>query len=145
VNWHYYKRVKVKVRSKGSEFDSSSVADLAFLLLIFFIVTSSFLLPQGIIFTLPTLNSKAIQVDVSNLVEVYPQPKGFRYNDAVLTKKALYQQVSKRLAEHKKKFKKKELIATIHMSGEVPYKKLIEAISVIKEAGIKKVSLKEDK
>lgn len=122
---------------KESSFDSSSIADLAFLLLIFFIVTSSFILPQGLNMTLPSKSSKAIKVNPNKLIEIYPRKKDYFSQGKVLSKIELKELFKKRMEEQK------EIIAKIHMPNQLPYKRLVDTINIAKSVGIKKISLKE--
>ena len=61
---------------EAKPFDSSAIADLAFLLLIFFIVTSSFILRQGLFFSLPSRSSGSVRLDDKKIVEVVPGNDG---------------------------------------------------------------------
>ena len=76
-----------EIRRKGfndKPFESSSVGDLAFLLLIFFIVTSSFILRQGIFFSLPSKKASTIRLEQEQIIEVYPKNEGVLYNGKLI-------------------------------------------------------------
>ena len=117
-------------------FDSSSVGDLAFLLLIFFIVTSSFILRQGIFFSLPFKNAGSVRMEAKQIIEVYPKNNGFQYNNDFLDRNRFKEAV----IEHKKKYPGSVLI--IYMAPDVKYDRLVDTLSVAKETGALRVSLK---
>lgn len=117
-------------------FESSSIGDLAFLLLIYFIVTSSFILRQGIFFSLPAMNSGSIKLMENQIVEVYPKNDGFLYGENRINRK----QFSRILKKHRVQDKDKVLI--IKMGADIEYDRLVDTLSVAKESGMNRVSLK---
>ncbi len=127
---------KVKRSSSVINSDTSSMGDVAFLLLIFFIVTTSFILRQGIFMTLPSKSEGPQQVEDNLLMKIYPQNSGYMYNQQKISKEDLVKQMKIRLAE------KKDLIVLIFMAEEVPYSRLIDTLSIVKENGIQRVSVK---
>ena len=61
----------MKRRSKASaEFSMSSMTDIIFLLLIFFMLTSSLVAPNALNLKLPTTNKQAKQVDPEDIPEI---------------------------------------------------------------------------
>jgi biopolymer transport protein ExbD len=58
---YFYQKDKKFKEIKEHTADTSSIGDMAFLLLVFFIVTGSFMLRQGVFFSLPS-NSSTNQV-----------------------------------------------------------------------------------
>ena len=124
------KRKKEEIAAK--EFDAASVGDVAFLLLIFFVVTGSFLLRQGVTFTLPS--DKSVQVD--HVVEVNPENKGFYYAGSLVTRERLKKMLGKRLETQK------DLVVIIQMKNDIKYDRLVDALSIASELKIRRVSLK---
>ena len=118
-------------------FDSSAIADMAFLLLIFFIVTSSFILRQGIFLTLPSKIAGAVSMKPEQVLEVVPENKGFVVDGTPMDRAAF----KKRVAEHNKNQPKGVLL--VRMKGDVKYDRLVDALSVARETGLKRISLKE--
>jgi len=133
----YHHKKKNRRQNLIAGFDSSAMADLAFLLLIFFIVTSSFILRQGIFFSLPSKTAGAMPVSSRDLINLYPQNKGYYLEKNKLNR----QNLLGKLAEIKQKNSNPILI--IHMRPEVKYSRLVDALSVAKEIGLKKISLKD--
>ena len=121
---------------KSKPFDSSSIGDLAFLLLIFFIVTSSFILRQGIFLSLPSKSSGAIKLQEDQLFEVYPENEGFVHEGKLLDRGSL-----KTLLSGQRE-KQPDSVFVVYMKPEVQYDRLIDALSVASEVGMNRVSLK---
>ncbi|MCP4133921.1 MAG: biopolymer transporter ExbD [bacterium] len=133
----FYRKRKAEARERNDhEFDSSSVGDLAFLLLIFFIVTSSFILRQGIFFSLPSKSAGARKVEASDLVNLYPEEADFTIEDAFFTRKEVIEKLKK------EKDVNKEVTVVIHMYSRLKYERLVDSMSVVKESGVRNVSLK---
>ncbi|MDY6967642.1 MAG: biopolymer transporter ExbD [Spirochaetota bacterium] len=131
------RRQRQKRIQEERQFDSSSVGDLAFLLLIFFIVTSSFILRQGIFFSLPSKNASSVRMEAKQILEVYPKNNGFIYNKDLLDRYRFKEAV----IEHKKKYPNSVLI--IYMDTDVKYDRLVDTLSIAKETGTSRVSLKK--
>ncbi|MFH1380055.1 MAG: biopolymer transporter ExbD [bacterium] len=117
-------------------FESSAIGDLAFLLLIYFIVTASFLLRQGIFFSLPSKTAGSVRVDEKQVIDVYPENTGFRFDDRLLSRSDF----KKVVADHKEKDLKSILM--IHMKPDVVYDRLVDCLSIARETGLERVSLK---
>jgi len=118
-------------------FDSSSIADMAFLLLIFFIVTSSFILRQGIFLTLPSKTAGAVMMKPDQVLEVVPENSGFIVDGRPMDRDAF----KKRVTEHKEAQPKGVLI--VRMKESVKYERLVDTLSVARETGLKRISLKD--
>ena len=126
-----------KERMGESSFDSSAIGDMAFLLLIFFIVTSSFLLRQGIFLSLPSQSSRSVAMKQAEVIEVVPRDRGFLVQGKVQTRT----QYGELLAKHKEAYPKGALI--IRMPEELPYHRLVDTLSVAREQGMTRISLKD--
>ncbi|HOO73114.1 MAG TPA: biopolymer transporter ExbD [Spirochaetota bacterium] len=127
------------VRQKELEakhFDSTSIADLAFLLLIFFIVTSSFIIRQGLFFSLPSRSSGTVRVDENRIAEVFPRENGFLYEEKIMQRGEFKSSLKKQ------RLKEPETILLIRMAPEIRYDRLVDAMSVARELGIERISLK---
>lgn len=127
---------KTKESSVLSTSDTSAMGDVAFLLLIFFIVTTSFILRQGIFFTLPSKNEGAQKIEENMLMKLYPEEQGFLYEGKKIGRDELEEQLKMRLAQQK------DLIVLIYMKEDVPYRRLVETLSAVKEEGVRRVSVK---
>lgn len=130
-----------KSRKGGMEFtlfESFSIGDLAFLLLIFFIVTSSFILREGIFFSLPAKSGRALRVDAKQIVDVYPENSGFRIDDRLLARG----EALEIMKSHRERVDDAVLI--IHMRDGITYDRFIDTLSLAKETGISRVSIREN-
>lgn len=135
--YHYYNKKKKRKRERSEyEFDSSSVGDLAFLLLIFFIVTSSFILRQGIFMSLPSKTAGSKKVTEDQMINIYPTNKSFMIDGQEISRDDLIKRLIKEITNNK------EIITVINMMEDVKYDRLVDALSVSKESGIKEISLK---
>ncbi len=115
----------------------SSMADVSFLLLIFFIVVSSFVIPQGLSIDLPPKDSSnTVVVDEKDILEVYPKKKGFTINNKRYNSDT-FDKVAKNAKQNSTK-----LICIIYMKKKLPYKRLIDTLNILKKNQIKKISLK---
>ena len=136
----YIRRRSTKEKKRMKEdfqFESTSIGDMAFLLLIFFIVTGSFVLRQGIFFNLPSKTASAVRVDEKNIVDVFPDNKGFIYGGEILNRENFKSKLQSQIQSNDK------TIVVINMDKKVKYDRLIDTISVAKEIGVKEVSLKD--
>jgi len=119
-------------------FESFSIGDLAFLLLIFFIVTSSFILREGIFFSLPSNSGSAVRVDSKQILDVYPENSGFRIDDKLMGRDEALEVFS----AHKKNVD--DAVVIIHMKDGIIYDRFIDTLSLAKETGIGRVSIREN-
>jgi len=117
-------------------FESSSVGDLAFLLLIYFIVTSSFILRQGIFFSLPSQKAGSIKLNENQIVEIYPRENGFIYEGSLINRRRFSRIMEKQMSADKEK------VLIIKMSKDVRYDRLVDTLSVARETGARRVSVK---
>lgn len=116
--------------------EMSSLADVAFLLLIFFIVTSSFALNEGIFFKLPSPAAGISKVDKEKLVEVTPEESGFSVDGEVLDEGELRELLKERREADP------EVIAVIYMKPQIRYERLVDTLSLIKVSRLERVSVK---
>jgi biopolymer transport protein ExbD len=132
------RRKSKRGRMEFSLFESFSIGDLAFLLLIFFIVTSSFILREGIFFSLPSNSGSAVRVDSKQILDVYPENVGFRIDDRLMTRG----EALEAFAAHKKSVD--DAVVIIHMKEGVIYDRFVDTLSLAKETGIGRVSIREN-
>jgi biopolymer transport protein ExbD len=123
---------------EGKPFDSSSIADLAFLLLIFFIVTSSFILRQGLFISYPSRNAGAVSKPADQVFELYPDNEGFLVEGARLDRA----ETAALLVKHRE-LHGADGAVNIIMNGDVRYERLVDAVSLVKEeTGITAVGIR---
>lgn len=131
-------RVRREKRLSSGFFDTTSIGDISFLLFIFFIVTSSFILREGIFLSLPSARSSAVRLAPEQVLEMKPEDEGFRVGTHLLSREAF--------AAELRRFKDSgpDRVLVIRMSLRVKYDRLVDALSVAKETGMRKVSLQNE-
>lgn len=120
-----------------SEISMASMSDIAFLLIIFFMVSSAFIMKDGLHLTLPDKNKKPVVVSPKDVVTIILSKNGrITYNEKNIEKPDL----EKKLVEDRKKMESLFVLLKIHKS--ITYEKAIDLIDSVKFAGIKKLSIK---
>jgi biopolymer transport protein ExbD len=137
VYWFIRKRRESGRDRTLQNVEAISIADMAFLLLIFFIVTGSFILRQGVFFSLPSGTAGAVKVDSKELVDLYPLNEGFRLQGTAVSREVVYSALTDLKKENP------DIIMVIRIAPEIRYERLVDALSLAKETGIKRVSLKD--
>jgi len=138
MNPFFAKKKRVRTTIANGEMETSAIGDMAFLLLIFFIVTSSFMMKQGIFLSLPSTDGGAVKVSESELFEITPLVQGYMYKDKQITEK----QALAYLEEQKQKVE--EVIFVIYMNQNIRYERLIDTLSIARKTEIKKISIKDE-
>lgn len=134
--WFSHKNKPQQKQSRLIEFDTTPIADLSFNLLIFFIVTASFIIRQGVFLSLPSLSAGTVKVEPSQVIEIYPRDNGFIADGKALDRKALLQYLTVR------KSQTKEAVSIIYMKPNIKYERLVDTLSAIRESGLSRISLK---
>jgi len=131
--------MKFEISNKPlSSFNFSSLTDIVLLLLIFFLLTSQFVVHTGVKVQLPgsNTNTKSIQSEFS--VTITKSGEIF-----VNTKKVDAQLLTNELKNLKEKLKKNNLI--IRADKDVAIEKLIQVIDAAKSGGITKFIIETEK
>jgi len=131
------KKANLKRRNKSSaEIPTSSMADIAFLLIVFFLVTTTMNQDKGIGMQLPPAGeSKKIQK--KNICNIWVNAEGrilINLEDEVPINQ-LRQNVERRLAENE------NLIVSLKADDETPYNTFIQVLDQIKLSGAERISL----
>lgn len=129
--------LKEKRKKDTGEIPTSSMADIAFLLLIFFLVTTTINTDKGIGMILPKWGDQ-LDVPKENIVNVLINPAGEVMIAEDPTPIPLIQDnIRKRLAANE------NLIISIKPSRDTEYSVVITVLDQIKLSGAKKISLAE--
>ena len=125
-------------RSKAtSEISAASMSDIAFLLLIFFLVTTIFAVEMGIPLVLPGKQSKDVKVKRDNILEIKAHANGsITIANNPVTLDEVKPIVEDKLAENKK------LIVVIVTHPDSEYGLMIDILDEIKLANARVISLK---
>jgi len=130
-----FKKVRL---DEEAEIPTASMADIAFLLIIFFMTTTNFAREKGLKFVLPEKRDQPQEVKIKseNLLKISINDKGELFlNDEEARWENLEREVKFRLE------KNPNLIILIRTHRDAPYEYMIRAFDAVKAAGGKKVGL----
>ena len=129
-------------KSKVSdEIPSSSMADIAFLLLIFFLVTTVFQKDKGLPIVLPE-QSEEVAINQKNILFLLIQPNG-----VVEVKRGESQQIQQvRPADidglwRQESTQNPNLIAAVKTHPDAPYRFMVDVLDALQTAGADRISL----
>lgn len=129
-------------KSKVSdEIPSSSMADIAFLLLIFFLVTTTFPKDKGLAMLLPESESE-VEVSQRNILHIIITPSG-----AVNIRRGESQQEQTVRPEDVESIWRQDvaendnLIAAVKTDPNAPYRFMIDVLDALQSAGAERISL----
>lgn len=131
---------KKKTKVSG-EVPMASTADIAFLLLIFFLVTTVFPKDKGLAIVLPE-QSEEVQVSQKNILHLVIQPTG-----VVDVKRGESQQVQQMRAQEIEGLWRQEvaanpnLIAAVKTHPDAPYKFMVDVLDALHSANAERISL----
>ncbi|MFQ6677760.1 MAG: ExbD/TolR family protein [Fidelibacterota bacterium] len=129
--------MKNKRRFKGGEIPTSSMADIAFLLLIFFLVTTTIDMDKGLGIVLPA-EGEEIEIKKDNILNCLINSKG----DVLLGRDPvrisdISKEIRRRIAENDK------LIISVKAHEKTKYSDYISVIDQLKMANAKRISIAE--
>jgi biopolymer transport protein ExbD len=131
------KKIKNKFRQGAGEFQAASMSDIAFLLLVFFIVTTIFALEEGIPLVLPARQSQVAKVKQKNIMEIKAYPDGSVVVDGDNVGLAgVRPLVERELTANDK------LIVVIVTHPDSEYGLMVDLLDEIKLANCRRISLK---
>ncbi len=125
----------------SDEIPTSSMADIAFLLLIFFLVTTVFPKDKGLAIVLPE-ESEQVQVSQKNILHLIVQPNGM-----VEVKRGESQQIQTLRAQEIEGVWRQEvaantnLIAAVKTHPDAPYRFMIAVLDALHSANAERISL----
>jgi len=120
---------------KGAEIPTASMADIAFLLLIFFMVTTVFANEVGLQIMLPEKGAE-VKVKSENIQRIYVEEKGeVRINGEAVNQDELVDEVKRILAENPK------AIFSIKTHPDAQYQYMVKALDKLRLANAERYSL----
>ena len=126
-----------KRKRTSSEVNGSAMSDIAFLLLIFFLVTTIFAVEQGIPLALPGQQSTSVKMNRKNLLIIKAFPKGsITLDKKPITLLEIKGEVESRTAENSK------LVVVIETHPDTDYGLMIDILDELKLASARTISLK---
>ncbi len=126
------KRIRVR-----ATIPTATMADIAFLLIVFFLVTTSFSEDKGLGLTLPPYGS-ATRVPSRNITRVWINAIGEIMHDQEIVSLDLMQQRIAKMTENNP-----DIIVSIKTDPETRYEYFVDVVDAIKEAGNDKISIAE--
>ncbi len=129
---------KLKAKSRPTtEISAASMSDIAFLLLIFFLVTTIFALEMGIPLVLPGKQSTSVKVKRKNILEVKAYPNGaVTVGDRQVPLSQVRPMVERELAANPK------LIVVIKTHPDAEYGLMVDILDELKLARCTRIALK---
>ncbi|HUP00547.1 MAG TPA: biopolymer transporter ExbD [Gemmatimonadota bacterium] len=135
----------LKRKSRVSdEIPTASMADIAFLLLIFFLVTTVFAEDRGLSLVLPERQTEEVEINPKNIITFYVVGQGvvqLRRGDSPDKQTLNYEQVEsivrQELAGNPR------LIVSVKTSPEANYVDMVNVLDEVKLAGATRISLQE--
>ncbi len=129
-------RIKRNIRATA-EITLSSMSDIAFLLIIFFLVTSIFLMKDGLHVSMPDKNKPPVFISADKILIIEFRKDGSLY---LKDKKFCMAEIKTEL-EDWNRGKTGEAIL-LKISGELPYEKAVTLIDAVKASGETKFSVR---
>ena len=124
-----------KRRFKGSEIPTSSMADIAFLLLVFFLVTTTISMDKGISLVLPSEGNE-LEVNRKNIVNILMNESGKVLLDDKPTRvEAIHGIVERKIAGNP------SLIFSVQTHPRTKYQDYLRVLDQLKEAKATKISI----
>ena len=133
--------LKNKKSKVSDEVPSASMADIAFLLLIFFLVTTTFPKDKGLAIVLPE-QAEEIEVSQKNILHIIIQANGIV--DLKRGESPQIQQVRPNDLEgiwRQEVAENANLIAAVKTHPDAPYKFMVDVLDALHTAGAERVSL----
>lgn len=117
-----------------AEIPTASMADIAFLLIIFFMTSTVFMRDKGLKLVLPEKTDQIVKIGGERVIRVSINDVGdiFLEEEQVSTLE-LKEKLTKRIENYKAKHEGKDPIIVIRTNVEAQYEKMIEVFDVIKQ------------
>ena len=117
------------------EINSSSMADIAFLLLVFFLVTTTISMDKGISLVLPAEGNE-LEVNKKNIIEILVNQSGkVLMDDSPVLIKNIQNKAKQLMASNPK------LIFSVQTTNETKYNSYVKVLDQLKLAGASKISI----
>jgi len=130
--------LKIRRSAKAtSDITIASMSDIAFLLIIFFLVTSVFIIKEGMHLVMPDRDREPVTVSSADVITITMTADSRIIADGKkIGKDALAELIR---SSHEKY---PETYVLLKISGDVSYELAVELIDLAKTAGMKKLSIK---
>ncbi|UCH62557.1 MAG: biopolymer transporter ExbD [Fidelibacterota bacterium] len=124
-------------RSKLKEIPSASMADIAFLLLVFFLVTTTISMDKGIGQVLPAIGEE-LEVNPKNITKVLVNATGqVLHDEELVSLSQLRTKIKNMLAQNDK------LIVSVKTHPQTKHQVYVDVLDQLKQAGATRISIAE--
>jgi len=131
--------MKIEREKEEPEIPTASMADIAFLLIVFFMITSVFSVTRGLEFQLPKQDTDPSEADPEEAVHINIRPVGdscaFIVDDEQMNLEDIAIYLQPKLARNPNKF------VIIDPEPEAPYSCMVDAFDELKQADVKNISI----
>ena len=122
-------------RTEQQEINSSSMSDIAFLLLVFFLVTTTISLDKGISLILPA-DGNELEVNRKNIISIVINDKGkVLMDDQIIKVKSIKSKAEKKIAGNP------NIIFSVTTNKNTKYRDYILVLDQLKQANATKISI----
>ena len=122
-------------RAEQQEINSSSMSDIAFLLLVFFLVTTTISLDKGISLILPA-DGNELEVNRKNIISIVINDKGkVLMDDQIIKVKSIKSKAEKKIAGNP------NIIFSVTTNKNTKYRDYILVLDQLKQANATKISI----
>ncbi len=127
-----------KKNKEDVEIPSSSLADIAFLLLIFFLVATTIDVDKGLDLVLPPMDTEEVKINPKNIANLLINDEGnVLLDNKPVEIRDISEVIRKKLQENDK------LIVSLKTTRGTKYKIYIEVLDQLKRAGATRISIAE--
>lgn len=133
-----------KKKERSFDIPTSSMADIAFLLLIFFLVTTTMDMDKGIPMVLPERGGE-VKINPQNIAKILiNETGGVLFDDNIVSDSELQELIEAKIKERGfDSDGKPKLIVSIKTDRNTEYDRYITVLDIVKEAGATKISIAE--
>jgi biopolymer transport protein ExbD len=121
--------------AQEAEIPTASMADIAFLLIIFFMTSTVFMRDKGLKLVLPEKTDQIVKIGGERVIRVSINDVGEIYleEENITSLSDLKEKLANRILDYKAKHEGKDPLIVIRTNVEAPYEKMIEVFDVIKQ------------
>jgi biopolymer transport protein ExbD len=131
--------MKLKKENRAVEIPTASMADIAFLLIVFFMVTSVFSVTRGLEFQLPKTDESPPEQSQEEAIHIHIIGAGsdciFEVDQTQMAISDIQIYIEPKLARNPNKF------VIIDPDPEAPYRCMVDAFDELKQAQVKNISI----
>ncbi|MCW7469294.1 MULTISPECIES: ExbD/TolR family protein [Leptospira] len=138
--------IKLKKKQELEEISAASMSDIAFLLLVFFMVTAVFFVKEGLNISLPRKQSEPQPFLRKNVYEILVTQDRYKMRNTAFGTKEYSS-----LKEFRDDLNQMEIpdlknkLALIVTTGDTKYAKMLDALSAVQLRGFEKISVRKKK